>query len=340
MYQNVELNLLSNPLKINVRPLPHEDRPVDFTGAVGTFRLNSSIDKTELKANEAINLKITVSGKGNIELINQFDLNFPPDIEAYDPKVTDNIKTSSSGVSGSRTFEYLLIPRNAGTFTIKPYSFSYFDLAAKTYKVLSTPEYTLSVEKSEETSTGIAYSGVSQADIQYIGSDIRHIKSLPFQLNRINTYFFGSTSFFLWLIIPLALFLLIIILWKRNTKRQGNAALIRNRKATKVARKNLKMASQFMKEGNHTAFFNEVSRALWGYLSDKFNIPLSELSMDTVHDRLKNKSIREESINEFIQTLDHTEYARFAPDNETSAMDDIYTEAVQIISKIERELKL
>ena len=340
MYQNVELNLASNPLKINVRPLPLENRPLDFNGAVGSFRLSSSIDKTELKANEAINLKITVSGKGNIELINQFDLSFPPDIEAYDPKVINDINTSASGVSGSRSFEYLLIPRNAGTFTIKPYSFKYFDLATKTYKTLTTPEYTLKVEKGEESSSGIAYSGVSQADIQYIGSDIRHIKSLPFQLNRINTYFFGSTSFYLWLIIPLVLFLLIIILWKRNTRRQSNAALIRNRKATRVARKNLKSANRCMKEGNHRAFFNEVSRALWGYLSDKFNIPLSELSMDTVHDRLKDKSIREESINEFIQTLDHCEYARFAPDDESSAMDKIYTEAVQIISKIERELKL
>jgi hypothetical protein len=196
------------------------------------------------------------------------------------------------------------------------------------------------VEKGEETSAGIAYSGVSQADIQYIGSDIRHIKSLPFQLNKINTFFFGSTGFILWLVIPVVVFLIFIILWKRNNKIQGNAALIKNRKATKVARKNLKKANQFMKEDNQSAFFNEVSRALWCYLGDKFNIPFSELSMDTVHERLKNKLIKEESINEFIETLNHCEYARFAPDDESSSMEKIYREAVNIISKIERELKL
>lgn len=339
MYQNVELNVKSNAIKLNVRPLPLETRPLDFGGAVGTFRLTSSIDKTELKANEAVNLKYTITGKGNIELIDQFDLNFPPDIEAYDPKVNNNIKISSSGVAGSRTFEYLLIPRSAGTFTIKPYNFTYFDLTSKTFKTITTPEYTLTVAKGSESSAGIAYSGVSQADIQYIGSDIRHIKSLPFQLNRIGTFFFASPAFFTWLIIPLVIFLIIILFWRRKTRIQGNAALVKNRKATRVARNNLKKANQFMKEGNDKEFYNEVSQALWGYLGDKFNIPFSELSMDTVHDRLEDKSIKEEIISEFIQTLDHCEYARFAPDDKSSSMNEIYTEAINIISKIERELK-
>ena len=339
MYQNVELSLESESLKVNVRPLPIETRPLNFSGAVGTFRLSSSIDKSEIKANEAVNLKYTINGKGNIELINQFDLDFPPDIEAYDPKVVNNVKTSSSGVSGSRTFEYLLIPRSAGTFKIKPYDFVYFDLSTKKYKTISTPEYTLTVEKGDETSGRIAYSGVSQADIQYIGSDIRHIKVLPFQLNRIGTYFFASTVFFLWFIIPLFIFLILILFWRRKTKIQGNAVLVKNKKATKVARKNLKKANQFMKEDNQTAFLNEVSRALWGYLSDKFNIPFAALSMETVHDRLEDKSIKEEIINEFIETLNHCEYARFAPDDKSSSMNEIYTEAINIISKIERDLK-
>jgi len=339
MYQNVELNLESNSLKVNVRPLPIETRPMNFSGAVGTFRLSSSIDKSEIKANEAVNLKYTINGKGNIELINQFDLDFPPDIEAYDPKIVNNVKTSSSGVSGSRTFEYLLIPRSAGTFTIKPYDFVYFDLSSKKYKTISTPEYILTVEKGDETSGGIAYSGVSQADIQYIGSDIRHIKVLPFQLNRIGTFFFASTTFFLWLAIPLFIFLILILFWRRKTRIQGNAVLVKNKKATKVARKNLKKANLYMKDDNQTAFFNEVSRALWGYLSDKFNIPFAELSMETVHDRLEDKSIKEEIINEFIKTLNHCEYARFAPDDKSSSMNEIYTEAINIISKIERDLK-
>ncbi|MEA3477471.1 MAG: BatD family protein [Bacteroidota bacterium] len=338
-YQNVELSLKSNAIKLNIRPLPLENRPVNFSGAVGTYSLKSSIDKTELKANEAVNLKYTIAGKGNIELIKQFDLSFPPDIEAYDPKIINNIKTSAAGVSGTRTFEYLLIPRSAGIFNIESYDFTYFDLASKTFKRISTPAYTLSVEKGTGSSVGVTYSGVSQADIQYIGSDIRHIKTLPFQINKTGVFFFGSTTFFLWLIIPLFLFLILIIFWRRKTKIQGNAALVKNRKATKVARKNLRKANQFMKESNDVAFYNEVSRALWGYLGDKFNILFAELSMETVHDRLKDKSIKEETINEFIQTLDHCEFARFAPGDKSSSMNEIYTEALSIISRIERELK-
>ncbi len=338
-YQNVEVSLKSNPLKITVNPLPLKDKPVDFSGAVGSYSIKSQIDNLELKTNEAINLKYIISGQGNIQLIDKLNISFPPDFETYDPKITDNIKTTSNGISGKRIFEYLLIPRNAGVFKIKPVNFTYFDLASKSYKMLTTPGYTINVEKGKEMQSGITYSGVSQTDIQYIGSDIRHIKTFPFQINQVNIFILGSLWFYLWLSIPVSLFLVIMIIWRRKIRLRENVALVKNRQATKVARKNLKRAYAYLKVENKNEFFTEISRALWGYLSDKFNIPLAELSVETISDRLLQKKVKDDTITHFTETLNHCEYARFAPGDTSSMMNEIYSEAINFIRKIERELK-
>lgn len=337
--QNVELNVESNPLTINVTPLPTAGRPLSFNGAVGTFSMTSDIDHKELKTNEALNLKITISGKGNLELIEALPLSFPPDFETYDPKITNNLTTNNSGVSGSRTFEYLVIPRNPGDFEIKPVEFSYFDPANKTYKTLYTPRYNIKVDKGEEQAGSVTYSGISQKNIQFIGSDIRHIKTGFIQLQSINYYFIASTSFFLWILIPLIVFIAAIILWSQNKKRSGNVALVRNRQANKVARKNLKRAGEYLKNNEVEAFFEEISRALWGYISNKFNIPLADLSIETVNHRLANKRISEENIQNFTTVLENCEYARFAPGDKSEKMQGIYDEALNVISKIEQELK-
>ncbi len=338
-YQNVEKSLKSNPLTINVKPLPLKNKPANFSGAVGNFTFKSSIDRTELKTNEAITLKYTISGKGNIELINKLNVSFPPDFEVYDPKITNRIKTSPLGVSGSCTFEYLLIPRNPGEFNIKPVYFSYFDINTKQYITKSTPDYPINVEKGSGTLANISYTGVNQEDIKYIGSDIRHIKSNILNLQKINVYFFGSTAFYLLMIIPVVFFILLIIIWKNHTKKRNNISLMKNKKATKVARKNLRKAHVFLKSGSKEEFYIEISQALWGYLSDKFNIPRAELSMDSVNEALLKKKVNEEIIRQFIDTLNNCEFARFAPGDSSSTMDKIYREALEIISKIERELK-
>jgi len=338
-YKTIEIPLKVKPITIEVSPLPTTNRPAEFNGAVGNFEFKSTIDKTELKANEAITLKFTVNGTGNIELVDKVDISFPPDFEVYDPKVSKKINASKNGVSGSKTFEYLIIPRTAGEFIINPVTFSFFDLRSKTYKSITTPEYNINVSKGDGSSTNVTYSGVNQADIKYIGSDIRYIKTNKPAFRTIGTFFFGSTVFYILLIAPLILFILFIILLKKELKKRSNIALMRNRKATKVAQKRMKKAHQFLKENNKNDFYVEVSQALWGYLSDKFSIPMANLSMDTVSDSLKKKEVKEETITQFIETLNNCEFARFAPGDSTSTMENIYNEAVNIISLIENELK-
>ncbi|MBU2651145.1 MAG: BatD family protein [Bacteroidetes bacterium] len=338
-YQNVEVALESNPLTINVKPLPSAGKPAGFNGAVGSFRIDASADKTSVQTNEPITLKYTISGKGNLELINNLSISFPPDIESYEPRILNNIRTSSSGMSGSRTFEYLLIPRRAGTFTIPSVEFSWFDLESQSYKTGTTPEYTIEVSKGSGNEGEIVYSGVAQSDIQYIGSDIRHIKSLPFTIYTTGYLVFGSTLFIVLLIAPILLFILVLVIWRRRIRLQQNTALLKNRKATRVARKNLKNAHEFMKKNQEKEFYTEISRALWGYLSNKFNIPLSELSMENVQQKLSARKTGSDTINAFTATLEHTEYARFAPGDAGSRMNEIYGEALDIITRIEKELK-
>jgi len=336
---NVEKTLTSNALVINVQPLPEAGKPSDFSGAVGNFTFNTEIDRTHLKANEAINLKCVVSGKGNIQLIDKLNVVFPPDFETYDPKVTSDIKTSGAGINGSQTFEYLIIPRKPGNFTIKPINFSYFDLEKRKFVTLSSPQFTIDVEKGTGESSVITYSGANKEDIKYIGSDIRHIKDRPFNLSQRGTYFFGSTTFWLFLLIPFLLFLAIIIMGRKLSERRSDTTLMKNLKATKVARKRLRKAEDFLKTGKQEAFYVEISQALWGYLSDKFSIPMADLSIDSVYEALVRKNVKEEMIKQFIETLNNTEFARFAPGEKSVNMERIYNEALEIISKIERELK-
>ena len=338
-YKTIELPLESNAVTLNVKPLPTTNKPVDFSGAVGDFDFSSSIDKTSLKANEALNLKFTVKGTGNVELVDQIRVSFPPDFEVYDPKVTKNISTAGNRVSGSKTFEYLIIPRTAGDFTIDPVKFVYYDLGSDTYKTLTAPEYEISVAKGDGSAADVAYSGVNQSDIQFVGSDIRYIKTGDPGLKLIGTFFFGSTGFYVLLIAPVILFILFIIIWKKELKKRSNMALMRNRKATKVARKRMKKAQLFMADNKQDAFYEEVSQALWGYLSDKFSIPLANLSMDTVAETLKKREVKEETIDQFIDTLNNCEYARFAPGESKGAMENIYHDGVRIISTMEQELR-
>lgn len=336
---NVEKTLTSNALVINVRPLPEVGKPSDFSGAVGNFTFNTEIDRNRLKANEAINLKCVISGKGNIQLIDKLNVVFPPDFETYDPKVTSDIKTSGAGINGSQTFEYLVIPRKPGRFTIKPINFSYFDLEKRKYITLSSPQFTVDVEKGTGESSVITYSGANKEDIKYIGSDIRHIKDKPFVLSRQGTFFFGSMTFWLLLLIPFLLFLAVIIMGRKLSERRSDTILMKNLKATKVARKRLRKAENFLKTGDQEEFYIEISQALWGYLSDKFSIPIADLSIDSVYEALVRKNVKEEIIRQFIETLNNTEFARFAPGQKTVNMERIYNEALEIISKIERELK-
>ncbi len=337
---NVEKTLKSNPLVITVRPLPDEGKPADFSGAVGNFTFHSEVDKTRLKTNEAVTLKCTISGKGNIQLIDKMNVIFPPDFEGYDPKVTSDIQTTAAGISGNQVFEYLMIPRKPGKFKIKPITFSYFDLDKKHYVTLTSPEFSLDVEKgSGEAASMVTYAGANKEDIKYIGSDIHHIRDASFRLKMAGSRFFLSTGFWLMLLMPLLLFVIFLVLWRKLAARRSNTVLMKNLKATKIARKRLQRAEEFKKSGNQDDFYIAISQALWGYLSDKFSINLSGLSIDSVQEALVKQNVNGSIIDQFVETLNNTEFARFAPGEKTVNMERIYNEALEIISKMERELR-
>jgi len=338
-YTPVEKSLRAAPLVINVRPLPQTGVPENFAGAVGSFNFHTELDRTTVKANEAINLKCVVSGEGNLQLIDKLNVTFPPDFETYDPKITNDIKSSDKGVSGSQVFEYLIIPRKQGKFNLKPIAFSYFDLKKMKYVTIESPAFTIDVEKGTGEAANITYTGANHEEIKYIGSDIRHIKNQVFTLSPAGESFFGSVLFILCLVIPLVLFLVFVLLFRKFSERRSDVVLMKNLRATKVARKRLKKAELFLKDKKQEEFYVEISQALWGYLGDKFSLQVAELSIDTVRQTLVSKKVEDELIQNFIDTLNNTEYARFAPGEKSVNMERIYNEALAVISRIERDLR-
>ncbi len=338
--QQVKRSLTSNSLVINVQPLPNAsngtEKPADFTGAVGQFNFNTSIDKSSVKADEPITLKITVSGKGNIKLIDNPKIVFPTDFEVYDPKVTDNVSTSGNGISGSKTFEYLLIPRNPGKFNIKPFSFTYYDLAQRRYVTHTSPSYTINVAKGD----GRSYTtGASQDVVRSLDSDIRYIKRDVPVLKKYNDFFWNSIGFWVALILPIVLFGAFIITMKSEIKKRRDIALMRNRKATRMAKKRLTKARNFLTAKNSDRFYEEISQALWNYLSDKFYIKRVDLSMDTVRETLLENKITEPTVDSLIAMLEKCEFARFAPAGKESDLQHVYDSTITLITTIENELK-
>lgn len=339
-YHSIEKKLHTKNITLEVLPLPLEGKPENFSGAVGEFTISSNIDQTTIKTNEAITVKYTVNGNGNIDLIPDLQVQFPADFEVYDPKVSTNIRKKNSGISGYKIFEYTLIPRSAGTYDIPSASFNFFNPKTKRYEQKTTDAYQIQVEKGDlATSSNMTFAGENKEDIRYLGEDIHYLTSYPYKLQLVGSRFFGSLWFFVFLFLPLILVLLIVIIWQKEIKKRSNEGLMKNKQATKLAKKRLKKANDFLKAGNDQDFYVELSQALWGYIADKFNIRLSVLSIETVHEYLTEKKVNEELINEFTQTLNDCEFARFAPGDKDVAMDKVYKEGLQIISKIESQLK-
>ncbi|MFH0867631.1 MAG: BatD family protein [Bacteroidota bacterium] len=336
-YSEEEKTITSNSLSINVKELPSADQPSEFSGSVGSFTFDAELDKTDLKTNEAANLTFTLKGSGNLSMAELPDIDFPADVETYDPEIKENIIPTVAGISGSKTFSYLIIPRIAGTFTIKPVKFCYYDLTKKEYITLESPEFTLNVEKG--SGDDASASSASKEDIKYLNSDIHFIKSSPIFLTNIGSFFYGSPFFFGLIALPLLLFFLFVIIYRRRLKENSNIALMKNKKATSVAHKRLNTANAFLKENKKEAFLDEVFKALWGYVSDKLSIPLSELSKETVSDKFELINVNEKISKQFITTLNNCEFARFAPDDGTITMNSIYDEAAGIITKMEHELR-
>lgn len=335
--QNVKRTLSSNSVNISALPLPSNNKPADFSGAVGTFTLKSSVTNNTVKANEAINIKFTISGKGNLKLIDKMNINFPPDFEVYDPKITENISTTSGVVSGTKTFDYLIIPRNKGKFTIEPVLFSYFDLDKKAYSTLSSQNFVFDILKGDGQ-TNTVVSSVNQEDIKYIGTDIRHIKTRNGSFSIVGSSFYSSTMFYLAFAIPFILFFIIVVFLRDYINKQKDLVFVKNKRATKIARLRLQKAGKMLESNQKQDFYEEISLALWGYMNDKFNIPLSELSLNIALEELMKKGIDIETTNSFANIINNCEYARFAPSAEVENTNSIYSEAIEIITKIENKL--
>lgn len=337
---NVKKELTSQTLNLEVKSLPENGKPASFAGAVGNFNFKSDIDKTELNTNEAFTLTLTVSGTGNVELLQMPEPVFPPDFEVYDPKITMNVSNNANGLSGTKKAEYLVIPRRAGNFAVPAVEFSYFDPSKGTYQTLSSQPYEIKVEKGkggDEGSSGGIYAS-NQEGIKYLGSDIRHIMTGNAHLKPMHAVFFGSAAYFVVLLVLLVLFVILLFALKKREQLSQDTAANRNRKADKVARGRLKSAAQFLKAKDQDKFYVEMSQALWGYIADKLGIERSKLSMDTVNETMKAKNVPDELTQQFVDTLNSCEFARFAPGSAEAKMDDLYQRGIDVISKAEKVL--
>jgi len=337
-YTNVSKMLVSKPVVINVKALP-AGKPADFSGAVGSMNIESEIDKTNSITNDAVTIKIRIKGNGNLNLMEAPKIDFPPDFDTFDPKITSNINNSASGQTGSKTFEYLIIPRHAGNYRIPPVVFSYFDLNKKQYQTLTTNEFKISVAKGAEDESVPVVSGLSKEDLKIIGSDILFIKPGPFKLFPAGKVLFGGVQFFAVYAGSLILFLLIVLFMRAHIKKFQNEELVRNRKANTIARKRLRQAAVHLKQNETEPFYESVLKALWGYLSDKLNIPVSELSRETAEKNLSLHIADPGLINDLISLIDVCEMARFAPSANVQEMDKVYTDSVKLISKLEQIIR-
>lgn len=340
-YSNVKRSLSTAAANVDVKPLPSAGKPASFSGAVGDFKMNSSISNNDMKSNESVTVKVNISGNGNIKLIKNPEIIFPNDFEIYDPKVDLNIKTTANGVSGSKNIEYLAIPRYPGDFTIPGAEFSYFDPKTGTYKTLSTETFKLHVEKGAEGSGGQQFfpSSSNKEDVKFLGKDILYIKTKDISFSKKGNYFYGNTMYILCYLIPAILFIAFFIVYRKQAKENANIALVRTKKANKVAAKRLKLANKFLKENKKEAFYEEVLRALWGYLSDKLSIPQAELTKDNVESELTKYGVSEELIKEFMEILNTCEFARYAPVQDSHEMDKLYDNTIQAIDKMENTIK-
>lgn len=340
-YQDVNKEITSAPVTIDVKPLP-SGKPASFSGAVGNYTMNSTINSNSVKTNEAVTITVTLNGSGNIKLMKNPDVIFPNDFEVYDPKVNNNIKTTTAGTSGTKTIEYMAIPRYAGDFEIPAIQFSYFDPKSGTYKTLSSEPFKLHVEKGEgggEGSSPVVSSFSQQESLKYLGQDIRYIKVTKPHFVSNQEIFFGSFTYVFAYIIIAILFIVFFIIYRKQVKENANLALVRTKKANKIAVKRLKKAEKLLKENKKAEFYDEVLRAVWGYLSDKLNIPQANLTKDNVESELSKYGVDEILVSDYMEILNTCEFARYAPSQASDAMDSLFKQTVNAIGKMESTIK-
>jgi hypothetical protein len=339
-YQDVKKELTSPAVTVDVKPLP-PGKPASFNGAVGNYTMKASINPTNMKVNEAVTVTVTLSGSGNIRIAKNPEVAFPNDFEVYDPKVDTKIKTTTAGTNGTKTIEYMAIPRYAGDFAIPAVTFSYFDPKDGTYKTLRSDAWSLHVEKGADGdgAAPVVSNFTNRENVRRLGEDIRYLKvgKVHFLPNR--ELFFGSTTWLLAYLTVIVLFIAFFIVYRKQLKENANIALVRTKKANKMAVRRLKKAEKLLKEQKKEAFYDETLRAVWGYLSDKLSIPLSRLTKDNVETELSKYGVDEALSGEFMEILNTCEFARYAPSQASDAMDILFRQTVNAIGKMENTIK-
>ena len=334
--QDVKIELKSDPIKISVKDLPN-GAPSAFKGAVGKLNCEINLDRKEAKANEAVNIKVKISGRGNIKLLESPQLTFPPDFETYDPKENVNMSSTLSGVSGTKTFEYLVIPRNAGEFKIQISPFVFFDLEKKQYSTINFPDINLKVNRGNGNST-VVNNDIQRSDVQQLGKDIHYIKTEDAEFKRGHETLFGSVYFYTLSILPALAFLLLVFVKKKKEKEAGNFGQIKSQRANKEAMKRLSLAKKYLNTNENDKFLDEMFRALWGFISDKLRMEVSELSKEKVMYQLKLKNVPDEIVAEFGDTVESCEFARFAGGS-SNANETLYLKGINVITKLDSSIK-
>lgn len=335
-YTNVTKMLTAPGVTIHVAPLPN-GKPAGFSGGVGKFTLTPSISQTELQANEAVTIKLDITGAGNMKLLKTPAVDWPEGFEPYDPKVTNNFSTTTAGLSGTKSIEYLAIPRNPGDYTIPAVTFSYFDIEDKAYRTLSTPEYTIHVKRgagaSEKGEEGTVVRYTQKEDIKQLGTDIRYIDTRPMKKSAAHTVQHADLIW-LWYVLPLIIAVLLLIVLRKQIQEAADINRMRYKRANKVAQKRLKAAAAAMKTNQKDTFYAAIEQAAWTYLSDRLSIPTAELNKDNIAAILAQKGVNEALIAEVKNVLSTAEFARYAPTTD-HAMNDLYTATTNLINNLE-----
>ncbi len=340
-YETLKKHIVSPTVGIMVKPLPEVGKPGSYSGAVGDFTLDGSLDRHQLKANDAATYHLKISGTGNLKLIGPPKISFPADFDTYDPKISEDIKTSGSGSTGSKSFDYPIIPRSAGTFTIPAIEFSYFNPATGKYSVLKTSplELTVSPDASGGSTTSVVYGGVSKQDLKVLGKDILFIKVQPqhfvdrkFLLVESWMYYFGYV-----LILVLSVFVWLFLTKKQ--KERSDISLYRNRKANKMARRRLKNAEIALKSNNSDTYFEELHKAILGYLSDKLSIPSADLTSMRIAELLQANKVDEQTSQDVLEVISQCEFARYSPSASIEKREQVFAKAVALISSLEQLIR-
>ncbi|MBQ4386043.1 MAG: BatD family protein [Prevotella sp.] len=328
-YVEVKKQIKAPGITIQVDPLPQ--RPANFSGGVGRFSISATLDKTDVKANDPVKLHVVVSGVGNMKLLKQPEVQFPKDFDHYDAKVTDRTKLTTQGLEGQMVYDFLAVPRHQGTFEIPPIEYTYFDTQANQYKTVRTEAFTLNVAKGDGGTTA-TYTG--QEDVKQLNSDIRYIKTGATRQKAVGDFFFGSTEYWAALMVLLLGFVSLFVIFRQRAIENANVVKQRAGKANKVATKRLKRAAKLMAAGQQSEFYDEVLRALWGYVGDKLSMPVEQLSRENISQQLSAHNVTEETVRQFIGALDECEFARYAPGDATGNMNKVYDAAMTAITTI------